>query len=87
MINEAIFCLQEGLSTKEGIDMVMKLGVLHSMGPLELADFIGLDTCLEILEILEAELGEKFRPCPLLRKMVAAGKFGRKTGGGFYGYR
>lgn len=87
MINEAIFCLQEGLSTKEGIDMVMKLGANHPMGPLELADFIGLDTCLEILEILEAELGEKFRPCPLLRKMVAAGKFGRKSGGGFYGYR
>lgn len=87
MINEAIFCLQEGLSTKEGIDTVMKLGANHPMGPLELADFIGLDTCLEILQILEAELGEKFRPCPLLRKMVASGEFGRKSGGGFYGYR
>ena len=86
MINEAVFCLQEGLSTREGIDTVMKLGANHPMGPLELADFIGLDTCLEILEILESELGEKFRPCPLLRKMVAAGKFGRKCGGGFYGY-
>jgi len=87
MINEAIFCLQEGLSTKEGIDTVMKLGANHPMGPLELADFIGLDTCLEILEILEAELGEKFRPCPLLKRMVAAGKLGRKSAEGFYGYR
>ncbi len=87
MINEAIFCLQGGLSTREGIDTVMKLGANHPMGPLELADFIGLDTCLEILEILEAELGEKFRPCPLLREMVAAGKVGRKSGGGFYEYR
>ncbi len=87
MINEAVFCLQEGLSTKEGIDTVMKLGANHPMGPMELADFIGLDTCLEILEILETELGEKFRPCPLLRKMVAEGKFGRKSGGGFYEYR
>ena len=87
MINEAIFCLEEGLSTKEDIDTVMKLGANHPMGPLELADFIGLDTCLEILEILETELGEKYRPCPLLRKMVAAGKFGRKSGEGFYEYR
>lgn len=87
MINEAIYCLQEGTSSKEDIDAVMKLGANHPMGPLELADFMGLDTCLEILEILEAELGEKFRPCPLLRRMVAAGKSGRKYGEGFYGYR
>ncbi len=87
MINEAIFCLQEGLSAKEDIDTVMKLGAHHPMGPLELADFIGLDTCLEILDILETELGEKFRPCPLLRKMVAAGRCGRKSGEGFYDYR
>jgi 3-hydroxybutyryl-CoA dehydrogenase len=87
MINEAIFCLQEGAAEKEGIDAILKLGANHPMGPLELADFIGLDTCLEILEILNAELGEKFRPCPLLRKMVAAGKLGRKSGEGFYDYR
>jgi 3-hydroxybutyryl-CoA dehydrogenase len=87
MINEAIYCLQEGVSSKEDIDTVMKLGANHPMGPLELADFIGLDTCLEILLILEAELGEKFRPCPLLRKMVAAGRSGRKSGEGFYVYR
>lgn len=87
MINEAIFCLQEGIAAKEDIDTVMKLGANHPMGPLELADFIGLDTSLEILEILEAELGEKFRPCPLLRKMVDAGRCGRKCGEGFYVYR
>jgi 3-hydroxybutyryl-CoA dehydrogenase len=87
MINEAIFSLRDGVSTKEGIDTIMKLGANHPMGPLELADFIGLDTCLQILEILETELGEKFRPCPLLREMVAAGKLGRKSGEGFYGYR
>jgi 3-hydroxybutyryl-CoA dehydrogenase len=87
MINEAIFCLQEGVADREGIDTIMKLGANHPMGPLELADFIGLDTCLEILDILHAELGEKFRPCPLLRKTVAAGKLGIKSGEGFYEYR
>ncbi|MDA8241596.1 MAG: 3-hydroxyacyl-CoA dehydrogenase NAD-binding domain-containing protein [Nitrospiraceae bacterium] len=87
LINEAVFCLQEGVAPREGIDTVMKLGAHHPMGPLELADFIGLDTCLEILEILEAELGEKFRPAPLLRRMVASGKLGRKNREGFYEYR
>jgi 3-hydroxybutyryl-CoA dehydrogenase len=87
LINEALYCLQEGVASKEGIDTVMKLGAHHPMGPLELADFIGLDTCLEILEILERELGAKFRPCPLLRTMVASGKLGRKNGEGFYEYR
>ncbi len=86
LINEAIYCLQEGVASREGIDTVMKLGSNHPMGPLELADLIGLDTCLEILEILSAELGEKFRPCPLLRKMVASGRFGKKSGEGFYEY-
>jgi 3-hydroxybutyryl-CoA dehydrogenase len=87
LVNEAVFCLQEGVASREGIDTVMKLGAHHPMGPLELADFIGLDTCLEILEILGAELGEKYRPCPLLRKMVASGKLGKKSGEGFYDYR
>jgi len=87
MINEAIFCLQDGVAPRENIDTIMKLGSHHPMGPLELADFIGLDTCLEILEVLSAALGEKFEPCPLLRKMVAAGQLGRKSGEGFYGYR
>jgi 3-hydroxybutyryl-CoA dehydrogenase len=87
LINEAVFCLQEGVASREGIDTVMKLGAHHPMGPLELADFIGLDTCLDILEILGTELGEKFRPCPLLRKMVASGKLGKKNGEGFYEYR
>jgi 3-hydroxybutyryl-CoA dehydrogenase len=87
MINEAIFCLQEGVADKESIDTIMKLGANHPMGPLELADFIGLDTCLEILEILKTEMGEKFRPCPLLRKMVATGRLGRKSREGFYEYR
>jgi 3-hydroxybutyryl-CoA dehydrogenase len=87
LINEAIFCLEEGVASKERIDMVMKLGANHPMGPLELADFIGLDTCLEILEILRAELGDKFRPSPLLRKMVTAGRLGKKSGEGFYAYR
>jgi 3-hydroxybutyryl-CoA dehydrogenase len=87
LVNESIFCLQEGVASKESIDTVMKLGANHPMGPLELADFIGLDACLEILEILQSELGEKFRPNPLLRKMVAAGKLGKKSGEGFYVYR
>jgi 3-hydroxybutyryl-CoA dehydrogenase len=87
LINEAVFCLQDGVAPKEGIDTIMKLGANHPMGPLELADFIGLDTCLEILDILHLGLGDKFNPCPLLRKMVAAGKLGRKSGEGFYEYR
>lgn len=87
MINDAVYCLQEGVASRESIDNVMRLGANHPMGPLELADFIGLDTCLAILEILHTELGEKYRPCPLLRKMVAGGKLGRKSGEGFYDYR
>jgi 3-hydroxybutyryl-CoA dehydrogenase len=86
-INEAIQTLQEGIASREDIDLVMKLGAGHPMGPLELADFIGLDVCLEILETLHRELGEKFRPCPLLRKMVEGGKLGRKNSEGFYDYR
>ncbi len=87
MINSAIYCLQEGVGSKESIDSIMKLGANHPMGPLELADFIGLDVCFDILNILHDELGEKYMPCPLLRKMVAGGKLGRKTGEGFYEYR
>ncbi|MCL5257073.1 MAG: 3-hydroxyacyl-CoA dehydrogenase family protein, partial [Chloroflexi bacterium] len=87
MINEAIFALMEGVASKEDIDTVMKLGANHPMGPLELADFIGLDVCLSILEVLYQGLGDpKYRACPLLRKMVAAGHLGRKTGHGFYEY-
>ena len=88
MINEAIFCVMEGVAEPEAIDTVMKLGMAHPMGPLTLADFIGLDVCLAILEVLHRGLGDdKYRPCPLLRKMVAAGHLGRKSGRGFYDYR
>jgi 3-hydroxybutyryl-CoA dehydrogenase len=87
MINEAIFCLMEGVAEAEAIDTVMKLGMNHPLGPLALADLIGLDTCLAILEVLHRELGDdKYRPCPLLRTYVAAGWLGRKTGRGFHTY-
>jgi 3-hydroxybutyryl-CoA dehydrogenase len=88
MINEAIFCVMEGVATPDAIDQVMKLGMSHPMGPLALADLIGLDTCLAILEVMHDGLGDdKYRPAPLLRKMVAAGRLGRKSGQGFYAYR
>jgi len=87
MINEAVYCLMEGVGTAESIDTVMKLGMNHPMGPLALADLIGLDTCLAILEVLHGGLGDpKYRPCPLLRKYVAAGWVGRKSKRGFYAY-
>jgi 3-hydroxybutyryl-CoA dehydrogenase len=87
MINEAIYCLMEGVGSAESIDTVMKLGMNHPMGPLALADLIGLDTCEAILEVLQDGLGDpKYRPCPLLRKYVAAGWLGRKSGRGFYEY-
>jgi len=87
MINEAVFALMEGVGTREAIDGVMKLGMNHPMGPLTLADFIGLDVCLAILNVLHDGLGDpKYRPCPLLKRMVAAGHLGRKSGRGFYQY-
>jgi 3-hydroxybutyryl-CoA dehydrogenase len=87
MINEAIYCVMEGVAKPEAIDEVMKLGMAHPMGPLTLADFIGLDVCLEIMNVLHHGLGDdKYRPCPLLRTMVAAGWLGRKSGRGFYQY-
>jgi 3-hydroxybutyryl-CoA dehydrogenase len=88
MINEAIYAVMEGVGTAEAIDTVMKLGMNHPMGPLTLADFIGLDVCLAILNVLHDGLGDpKYRPCPLLRRMVAAGRLGRKSGQGFYTYQ
>jgi len=87
MINEAVFCLMEGVATREAIDTVMKLGMNHPMGPLALADLIGLDVCLDILRVLHGGLGDdKYRPCPLLVRMVAAGRLGKKAGKGFYDY-
>lgn len=88
MINEAIYCVMEGVAEPEAIDTVMKLGMGHPMGPLTLADFIGLDVCLAILEVLHDGLGDpKYRPCPLLKQMVAAGRLGRKSGRGFFEYQ
>ena len=87
MINEAVYCVMEGVGSAEAIDSVMKLGMNHPMGPLALADLIGLDVCLDIMEVLHSGLGDsKYRPCPLLRKIVDAGHLGRKSGRGFYKY-
>jgi 3-hydroxybutyryl-CoA dehydrogenase len=87
MINEAVYAVMEGVGTPDAIDTVMRLGMNHPMGPLALADFIGLDVCLAVLKVLHDGLGDpKYRPCPLLRRMVAAGHLGRKSGQGFYRY-
>ena len=87
LLNEAMYTLQEGVASKEDIDTAVKLGLNHPMGPLTLADYVGLDVCLDVMEVLHRELGDpKFRPCPLLRKMVDAGYLGRKSGQGFYKY-
>jgi 3-hydroxybutyryl-CoA dehydrogenase len=86
MINEAVYCLMEGVGDRDSIDTVMRLGMNHPMGPLRLADLIGLDTCLAVMEVLHHGLGDKYRPCPLLRSYVEAGRLGRKAGRGFYEY-
>ena len=87
MLNEAMFCVMEGVAEPKAVDTVMKLGMSHPMGPLTLADFIGLDTCLAIMQVLHKDMNDdKYRPCPLLEEMVAEGKFGRKSGEGFYKY-
>jgi 3-hydroxybutyryl-CoA dehydrogenase len=88
MVNEAIYCVMEGVATPEAVDTVMKLGMNHPVGPLALADLIGLDICLATMTVLHHDLGDdKYRPCPLLRKMVAAGRLGKKSGRGFFDYR
>jgi 3-hydroxybutyryl-CoA dehydrogenase len=88
MINEAIFCVMEGVATPEGVDTIMKLGMNHPLGPLALADVIGLDVCLAILQVLHRDLGDdKYRPAPLLAQLVRAGRLGKKSGRGFYVYR
>ncbi len=87
MINEAVYCVMEGVAEPEAVDAVMKLGMRHPLGPLALADLIGLDVCLDILQVLQRDFGDsKYRPCPLLRTLVAAGRLGRKSGRGFYQY-